>query len=52
MVLLHDIVELLALPKSDAGLMGPIVLLNRRGGAPTLVNRHLLRHSLIMDSLA
>jgi hypothetical protein len=52
MVLFHDIVEILALPEDDAGLVGPVVLLNRRGVAPTLVNRDLLREPLGANGLA
>ena len=51
MVLLHNIVEILALPDGKAGLVGPVVPLNRRGVAPTLVNRDLLRDQLVTDSL-
>ena len=52
MVLFHDIVEILALPDGDAGLVGPVVTLNRRGVTATLVNRDLLRDPLVMDGLA
>ena len=52
MVLLHDMVEILALPDSDAGLVGPVVPLNRRGVAATLVDGDLLRDQLVTDSLA
>jgi hypothetical protein len=52
MVLCHDIVEILALPDGDAGLVGPVVPLHRRGSAATLVNRDLLQDPLVMDGLA
>ena len=43
----HDVVEILALPDGDAGLVGLVVPLHRRGVAATLVNRDLLRKPLI-----
>ena|SRR5262245_50013751 len=52
MVLLHEIVEILALPDGDAGLVGPIVTLNRRGVAATLIDSDLLREPLGTNGLA
>ena len=46
MILLHDIVEILALSDGDGCLVGPVVLRNRRGVAPTLINRELLREPM------
>ena len=52
MILLDDIVEILALPDGDACLVDLIVVDNRCGITATLVNRDLLRDSLLTDGLA
>ena len=46
-ILLHAIIEILALPNSNAGLVGPVVVLNRRRVTATLVNGDLLGKSLV-----
>ena len=51
MILLDDIVEILALPDGDTGLVSPIVLLNGRRVTATLVNGDLLRAPLSTDGL-
>src|ERR1700739_3124865 len=38
MILLHEVIEILALSDSDAGRVDPVVPLNRRGVAGTLVD--------------
>jgi hypothetical protein len=48
-ILLYDIIEILALPDDDAGLVGPVVPLNRRGVTTTVVNRDLLWEPLGTD---
>jgi hypothetical protein len=52
MILFHDMVEILALPESESCLVSPVVPLNRRGVAATLVNRNRLRQPLVPNSLA
>ena len=51
MILFYNIVKIFALPDADAGLVGPVVPLARRGVAAALVNRHLLREPLVPNGL-
>jgi hypothetical protein len=51
-VLFHHIVEILRLPNDNGRLVELVVVVNRRGVAPTLVNRDLLRESSGADRLA
>ena len=51
MVLFHDIVEIFALPDSDACLVGLVIMRNRRGITPTLSNRELLREPVVANGL-
>jgi hypothetical protein len=52
MILFHNIVEILALPDSDSCLVSPVVPLNRRGVAATLINRNLLGKPLAANGFA
>ena len=52
MVLLHHIVEILALPDRDGRRVGLIVVGNRCRVAPTLINRDLLREPMGPNRLA
>jgi hypothetical protein len=51
MVLFYDIVEILALPDSDAGLVGLVVPLDRCRIRATLVDGDLLREPLGANGL-
>jgi hypothetical protein len=42
MVLFHDVIEILALPDGDGGLVPFIIVLNGGRVAPTLINRDRL----------
>src|SRR5215831_3208197 len=52
MVLFYDVVEILGVANDDSRLVGPLVVLNRGGVRPPLINRNLLGQLLVTNGLA